>query len=255
MKMNTQTVSVTFSDSSTLEFTDIQPVPVYEPAAAGWIDFVIHESTIAVISENGDVERWHVDTGRTERWYTRPLIQNAVTMKMRDGVGGYYYEFAKDGSIRSSCKEGTYYWGPVETVSDDSRLSFGSINASHYGTMEEVWDHLEDIRRRAVDPMEILREEIDEHWDRLMDKRWRRSTTIQDEMELDRSWLARMKERLGANPMVYNNSETRRAYEDQIREIERSIVSNQSILDYYSKAEGKTGCPECKREGVCMCYT
>jgi hypothetical protein len=244
-KMNEQTIFVTPSGSSTLEFQTIQRVPVYEPAQRGWIDYNIYESTIETIDYNGVVERWNVETGKTERWYCRPGIAEVVTMK----AGGYYYEFAKDGSIRGSCKDGTGYWGPIREEEYAELLSAGTADVNLYTSRDQLWDHLAEIHRRATDPMLILEEETDSWWSRHLDKRWRRNTSIREEMKMDMNWLARVKKRLETNPKVYNNEEVRLAHEERIRELEVDIAYNQSILN------PPDACPECKREGVCVCYT
>lgn len=239
--MNDQTVFVTFPGSSTLDFTTIQAVPVYEPAERGWMNYTVDANTITTISENGDVERTWIDTGRIERWYTRPTLQNVVTMAMKHKIGGYYFQFHANGSITTSSKEGTYYWGPVVNVKKTG-CPMGTARPEFV-----TWEYLLGVHFKTTDPIEILNEEIAEWWDRQTDKRWRRTTSLKEEMRCDQMWLDDMKQRMANDPRIYNNPCVREAYETQIAKIERDVLSNQSLED--------EKCPECRRAGVCMCYT
>lgn len=240
-KMNEQTVFVTFPGSSTLEFQTIQCVPVYEPAECGWIRFIFHSNTITTVNKDGDVERTFLSTGRVERWYTRPSIQNVVTLNMKHKIGGYCFEFGQDGSIRSSCKEGTYYWGPVKLVESERDMGIGI-------TRDPVaWDELVDMHWQSTDPMQCLKSGITAWWDRQSDKRWWRNTSLEEEIEGDRAWANELRERVNSDSRVYENADVCAAYEEQIASLEHGISHNQSIID--------GACPECRREGVCMCYT
>lgn len=248
MKANDQTVFVTLGGSSTLEFQTVEKVPVYEPAERGWINAYYHLETITVVDEDGNVTRRCVETGKTTRWCTRPTMQNVVAMGMKDKIGGYYFEFTKNGSIISSCKDGSYYWGSIEDVADE--ILSRSCMGHRYVDNDTLWGILQETHFRITDPMEVLREEIADWWDCQFDKEWRRSTSLQKENEMDTSRLTRVKERLATDPRIYNNPEVRAAYEEEIARIESGIVHNQSLvksIDDY--------CPECRRDGVCMCYT
>lgn len=221
-KMNNQTVHVTFPGSSTLEFVSIQNVPVYEPAERGWIKFVFHNETITTINDRGDVERTCVETGEIVRWYTRPHLQEVINMGAREGVGGYYFEFAPDGSVRSSCKEGTYYWGPIRQEYDPY-LTMGVTR--DYTS----WDDLVEMHRHSVEAEKARWQEVeDEYWS---DMRRERS----DDPSALIAWRDALKARAvsmeGANRVMN---------EQCIATAEREIANR---------------CPECRRAGVCMCYT
>ena len=248
--MNEQTVFVAFPGSSTLEFQTIERVPVYEPAQHGWINYYIHDQTITIVDEDCYVTRKCVRTGQMTWWQTRPSLQNVVTLGMKHRVEGLYFEFKQGGSILFSSKKGTCYWGPIQDAqTTEESLSCGSVTTTWYETSEQLWDNLADIHRRMTDPAMILEEETDTWWSLHTDKRWRRNTSIREEMEMDKDWLARVKKRLETNPNVYANEANRLAHEERIQRLEAAIASNQSILN------PPDACPECRREGVCMCYT
>jgi hypothetical protein len=238
MKVNAQTVYTTLPGSSTLEVESIEKVPVYELAERGWINAYYHPDTITIVDENGEVTRTNVTTGEKTTWLTRPKLQGIVTM----GPIGYYYEFRQDGSILSSCKEGgVYYWGPIEEVSGEAPPS--SLLNRACLSIDALWETLRSTHFKVTDPMEVLREEINDWWDCYMDKRWRRNTSLQEKTNEDKVWLDRMKQRLATDPRIYNNPAVRAAYEDQITRTAAGIQINDS------------NCSECRREGVCMCYT
>lgn len=146
IEMNEQTIFVTFEGSSTLEFTDIKNVPVYEPAPHGLLNVTYDRYSITTIDHTGYVERIYLRTGRIERWFTRPSIANVITMGMQCGVKGYCYEFKTDGSIRSSSPKGTYYWGPIRTMKNpDERICVSQLNPN-YANVDREFLMAEHVR-------------------------------------------------------------------------------------------------------------
>lgn len=249
IKMNQQTVFTTLGNSSTLEFQAIHCVPVYEPAERGWYNYYFHDQTITLVNEHGDVTRKCVRTGQTTQWQTRPSLKNVVTLGMKHNVGGLYFEFKQDGSILFSSKKGSCYWGPIQEMTTEKEPLQGWARTD-YQTLDELWQTLMEEHSDRTDPMVILQGEIDDWWATRMDKRWRRNTSIEEEMEYDTKWVRDMKERLANDSRVYNVPEVRKAHEDQIAKIQSDIEYNRGLL---LKPDQK--CSECRREGVCMCYT
>lgn len=111
--VNDQTVFKTFP-FSTMEFQTIECVPSLNPAQKGEMDFHFYDHSVIQVNDSGYCKALDTVTGETWTWYTRPDIACAVTMAMKHKVGGYFYQFHKDGAITSNSKAGNYYWGPEE---------------------------------------------------------------------------------------------------------------------------------------------
>ena len=113
VKVNIQTVFLTFPKSK-LEFQSIELVRVFEPEEIGTLKILTFPDECITIDSYGTCESLDIKTGIKRMWFTRPQIQSAITMKMNEGVGGFFYQFHSDGSITSNSSGGSYFWGSIE---------------------------------------------------------------------------------------------------------------------------------------------
>ena len=240
--MNKQTIFVTPSGSSTLEFQTIERVPVYEPAQRGMVNIYCTINTITAITEWGDVTRFDVTTGCMDRWYTRPGIAEVVTMNMKHGIKGYYYEFAKDGSIRSSSGEGVYYWGPVveREVDDPPVVGFSTVR-----------DYMMDGRYTAEEMhafhAELLKQcEINEDSEMFECDDETPEERYANRLAAIEAWRDALKARVEQSPGVRDVPANKEMHEHSIRTAEMEIAR---------LTDDDNRCLECRRENICMCYT
>lgn len=129
-KMAVQKVFV--RETNRPEYDDTMRVPVYSAEEPGIIRIVYHRNSVTKLNEHGDCEQLILSTGTKVSWYARPNIAAVVTMNMREKVGGYFFQFHKDGSISSSCELGTYHWGPIEESIEEEPLGETHLNAKYY---------------------------------------------------------------------------------------------------------------------------
>ena len=95
---------------SDLEFTTIEPRPVYKPFMVGEHDEVeirTDDGTIFRWLPNGDVIRKEI-SGRMTRWWSIPTMDDILHRKAE----GVYCRFYKDGTVTMAWNGLTWFWGP-----------------------------------------------------------------------------------------------------------------------------------------------
>ena len=132
-------------------------------------------------------------------------------------TGGYYFQFGGDGSIRYSCKAGTCYWGPIRTdiLPEEDEIGFYTVCETTVADGD-----LRDMHRWLL-------------WEHDDDTMSIADPDPAESIAALEAWREGLKARSG-NAMADTCLQ----------------VANREIARLKDE-----GCPECRRSGVCMCYT
>jgi hypothetical protein len=211
-KVNRQTVFITLPNSK-VRFQSTEMVRVFEPEEVGWIKFVTFPYEIISIDSWGTCESYNTNTGITKLWYTRPHIESVVTMNMKEKIGGFYFQFHKDGSITSKGPDGECYWGPIQMYEMHEPLITSSTRVRYIETPINLPQlHEETIQRLYEDD----KEEKDEY-------EYGRRCGSKVGVESIQMYMDALKWRMKTLPGVRDNAKLRAEYEQMIETCEKDI--------------------------------
>ena len=136
-----------------IKFSEPRYVPVFE-AEPSTIQVIYYMHSVITVTPEGDCERTLLGTGEKMAWYARPNMEGVVTMGMKEKIGGYCFQFHKDGSVDSSCDLGKYHWGPLEETEWEKPLGTCYLNPQYYDERDlDIRDmHSNFIDRLIHDP-------------------------------------------------------------------------------------------------------